>query len=91
MTRVVAPILTMLTQKFLHQLLTFINLYELAKNQAISTFSSRDIVHLKILQSDWLSAFWPISQELDFSKTHDLSWNIATNINFQYRPNREKN
>ena len=38
------------------------------KNQAISSFGSRDMVDLKILQSDWPRAFWPISQEPDFPK-----------------------
>ena len=35
-------------------------------------------------------AFWPISQELDFSQGQDLCNNTANNINFLYRPNSEK-
>ena len=58
------------------------NLHQHAKNQAFSSFCSRDIVDLKILQSDWLNAFWPISHEPDFSQVGDLCNNIAININF---------
>ena len=58
------------------------DLYQLAKNQAILSFCSRDIVVLKILQSDWPRAFWPISHEPDFSKTWYLQKKIAININF---------
>ena len=35
------------------------NLYQHAKNQAFSSFCSKDTVGLKILQYDWLRAFWP--------------------------------
>ena len=42
------------------------NLYQHEKNQAISSSGSRDMVDLKILQSDWPRAFWSISQEPDF-------------------------
>ena len=38
------------------------------KNEAISSICSREIVDLKILKSNWLRAFWPISQEQDFSQ-----------------------
>ena len=40
---------------------------------------------LKILQSDWLRTFWPISQQPVFSQTWDLCRNIANNILFHYR------
>ena len=66
------------------------NLHQYAKNQAFSSFCSRDIVSLKILQSDWLRAFWPISQEPDFSQVWDLCKNTANIIKFLYRPNSEK-
>ena len=33
----------------------------------VSPNCSGEIVHLEILQSDWLREFWPISQEQDFS------------------------
>ena len=47
----------MLTQKYFHQLLIYVNLYQHAKNPAISFIYSGDIVDLKILQSDWLRTF----------------------------------
>ena len=59
------------TQIFFNQLLISINLYQHAKNQAFSSLCSGDIVNLKILQSDWSRAFWPISQEPDFSQVWD--------------------
>ena len=39
------------------------NLHQYAKNKAFPSFCCTDIVNLKILQSDWWRAFWPISQE----------------------------
>ena len=40
---------------------------------------------LKILQSDWLRAFWPISQEKDFSQIQDLSSNTVNTKNIYCR------
>ena len=37
-------------------------------NMTISSICSGEIVHLQILQSDWLKRFWPMSQEQDFSQ-----------------------
>ena len=45
------------------------NLYEHAKNMAVSWICSGETVVLKILKSDWLKTFWPISQEHDFLQT----------------------
>ena len=56
------------TPIFFNQLVIFMNLYQHAKNQAFSSSCSRDVVDLKILQSDWPRAFWPIAQEPDFSQ-----------------------
>ena len=44
----------------------FLNRYQHAKNQVISLICSGDFVLLKILNSDWQGAFWPIFQEQDF-------------------------
>ena len=44
----------------------------------------------KILQSDWLRAFWPVSQAQDFSKIWNLSKNTANYINFHHRTNSVK-
>ena len=37
-------------------------------------------VNLKILQSDWLRRFWPISQKPDFSQIWDLCKNTVNSI-----------
>ena len=55
-------------QKIFNQLLIFANFYQHAENEAVSSICSGEIVHLKIMQSDWLRAFWPISQEQDHSQ-----------------------
>ena len=41
---------------------------------AISSLYSKDIVDLKILQSDWLRVFWFISKELDISRYGICEW-----------------
>ena len=61
----------MSTPIFCNQLLISINLYQHAKNQSFLSLRSGDIVNLKILQSDWPKAFWPISQEPDFFQVWD--------------------
>ena len=48
------------------------------------------IVNLKILQSDWLRAFWPLSQEPEFSQVWDFCKNTTNIVKFLYRPNPEK-
>ena len=55
-------------QKIFTQLLSFVNLYQHAKNEAVSLICSGEIIDLKILQSDWLRAFRPKSQEQNFSR-----------------------
>ena len=64
--------LTMPHQKLFNQLLIFVNLYQHAKNEAVSYICSEEMLHLKISQSEWLQAFWPISQEQHFSQIEDL-------------------
>ena len=49
--------------KVFDQLLIYVDLYQHVKNKAISLICSGDMVDKKILQSDWLRTFWPISQE----------------------------
>ena len=80
----------MSNQKNLNQLLIFVNLYQRAKNEAISSICSGRIVVLKILQSDWLRAFWPISQEQDISQIRDLCRNTANNRSLHDRENTVK-
>ena len=66
------------------------------KNQAISMICSGDMVDKKILQSDWLRTFWPISQDIfphisgHFSQIWHLCMNIADNIHVHYRTNSVK-
>ena len=62
------PFLNMPDQKIFNQLLIFMNLYQHAKNEAVSSPCSGEIVDLKILESHWLRAFWLISQKQDISK-----------------------
>ena len=53
-------------QNIFNQLLIFVNFYQLVK-MAVSSLCSGEIVHLKILQSDWWKPFWTIYQEQDLS------------------------
>ena len=57
------------TPNIFYRLLIFMNLYEHAKNMAVSWICSGETVVLKILKSDWMKTFWPISQEHDFLQT----------------------
>ena len=59
-------------QKLFNPLLTLVNLYQHAKNEAVSSICSGEMLDLKILQSEWLRAFWPISQEQHFPQMEDL-------------------
>ena len=78
-------------QKIFNQLLIFVNIYQLAKNEAVSSICSGEIVHLKILQSYRLRAFSPISQGQDLSQILDLCMNTANNKNFHYRTKFSEN
>ena len=62
------PLLTMTNQKSHNQFLILVNLYQHAKNEAAISICSGEKDDLKILQCDWLRAFWPISQKSDFSQ-----------------------
>ena len=42
------------------------------------------------MQFDWLTVFWPTSQEQDFSQTQDLCRNTANNRHIHYRTNSVK-
>ena len=78
-------------QNIFNQLLIFVNLYQHAKNEAVSSICSAEIVDLKTLQSEWLMAFWLISPDQDPSQIEDLCRNTANNINFHYKTNSGKN
>ena len=55
-------------QNIFDQLLFSKNLYQHANNEAVSSICFGEIVDLKILQPDWLRAFWPIPQKQIFSE-----------------------
>ena len=79
------PFLTIPTQKYFDQLLVYVNLNQYAKNQATSFICSGDMVEKKILQSDWLRKFCPVSQEPKCSQIWDWCRKTANNIYFHYR------
>ena len=66
-TRLYTPISNHPHPKTFDQLLIYMNLYQHAKKQAISLVCSGDMIDQKILQSDLLKTFWPISEEPKFS------------------------
>ena len=72
-------------QKLFTQLVIFVNLYQHAKNEAVSSICSGEMLDLKILQSEWLRALWPICQEQNFSQTEGLYRNTVSNTNFHYK------
>ena len=45
---------------------------------------------MKVLQSDWLNAFWLIAQEPEFSQIWDLCRHKVNNMNFHLKPYPEK-
>ena len=67
-----------------------LNLYQYANNEAVSSICSGEMIDLEIPQSEWLRAFWPISQEQHFSQTENLYKNTENNINFHYKTNSVK-
>ena len=77
-------------QKLFNQLLIFVNFYEdemKSKNGAVSSICSGEMLDLKILQFEWLRAFWPISQDQHFSQIEDLYRYTVNNINVHYTTN----
>ena len=80
----------MSTPTFFNRLLISMKLYQHAKNQAFSSFCPKGIADLKILQSDWPVAFFPISLKIEIFQIWDLCKNTADDINLRYRPNSEK-
>ena len=61
--------LTMSNHKIFNQLLIYLNLYQHTKYYAASSICFGDMVHLKILECDWLRPFWSISWEQNFYHT----------------------
>ena len=68
MNRLPTPIFDHVQPKKFQPNFNFCEFVSTCKNVAISLICSKEIVDLKILQSAWLRAFWPMSQEQDFSQ-----------------------
>ena len=62
-------------QKWYYQFIKNVRVYLQAKNQ----------LHSPCFSEDWLSVFWSITWEPEFSQMWDLWWNIKNNINFNFR------
>ena len=60
-------------------------MYQQAKNEVFHWLVLEIWLIIKILQSGWLRAFWPISLEEKSSQIWDFCRNIANNIHFHYR------
>ena len=75
--RVVTPIFNHANPNNLQSIFNFLEFVLKSKNQAISSIFSEYIVDLKILQFDWLKAFWPTTQEPDFSQIWNFSRHTA--------------
>ena len=84
-TRLPEPILDHGQPKNFRSTFNFCQFVSTSKNEAISSICSRKIVDLKILQSDWLRAFWPIYQEQGFS--HRIYAETKQIIQFRYKTN----
>ena len=65
------------------------NVYLHAKNKLHNSFHSYNITFQRILQIDWLAAFWPITWDPKFCQI--CWWNINNNFNFHYRLFPRKN
>ena len=79
------PFLTMPHQKIYNQLLIFVNFYQLAKNEAVLSTCSGEIIYIKN-PAIWLAeSILLISKEKDLSQIKDLCMNTANNKNLPYR------
>ena len=59
------------------------------KKEAVSSICFGEVINLKMLQSDWLRAFWSNLQK-KISQIWDLFWNTKNNIKIHYRTNSVK-
>ena len=80
LTRLTTPIFY-LTKTVIDQILIFFEHISTCKKSDYFIDFAGDIVHLKILQSDWQRTFWPISQEQEFQQMQNTYRNTANNIN----------
>ena len=72
--------LTMLNQNLFEQLSAFLNFYQHEKNEAVSLICSGEINDIKILQSDWLRAFWPTSLIKNLTDINQCLTSPANNV-----------
>ena len=77
-------------QKLFNELLIFVNLYQHAKNEVVSSTCSGEMLDSELLQTEWIRVFWPVSLEQHFSQREDLYRNTANNIHSHYRGNSEE-
>ena len=84
MIRLATPTFDLAHPKNFRPTFNFCEFVSTCKNEVISSICSRETVDLKTLQSDWLRAFWPISQEQDFSQCR-ICAETANNMDFHYR------
>ena len=84
MIRLATPTFDLAHPKNFRPTFNFCEFVSTCKNEVISSICSRETVDLKTLQSDWLRAFWPISQEQDFSQ-YRICAETANNMDFHYR------
>ena len=73
--------------------LSIFNLCEFVSTCKISAYFTDffwSMVDWRILQSDWLTTFWHISQEQKFFQIWDLCRNSTNDINFHYKTNSRK-
>ena len=72
--------------KWLYQLVEDFNVYLYAKNKIHHWLLFWDITFSRILQFDWLTAFWPITWETEFCQIWDWWWHINNKtISFHFR------
>ena len=71
--------------KWYYQLVEDFDVYLHAKNKLHHSLLSWKITFYRILQFDWLTAFWPITREPEFCQIWDWWWNINNNIGFHFK------
>ena len=89
-TRLTTLIFALASLKTFLLTFNFGEFYQNAKNKAALLICSEEMLDLKTLQSEWLRAFWPLSQERHFSQIEDLYRDTTNNINFHFRVSSEK-
>ena len=71
--------------KWYHHLLERADVYLQANNRFHNSLLFSDILFHRILQFDWSTAFWSITQEPEFRQIWDWWWNITNSTSFFFR------